>query len=152
MQRTQLALIGLAVVVQALSACGPSAEEIAKMTAAAATDTPVPTQTPSPTETPEEIEPVGTDLNTPLPAGEAARGGQLFDDTGCDDCHSLAEGVRISQIGPSVYGIADRAGTTIKGYSAETYLRESIVLPCEFLTDEGPFCPMPRNYGERLDA
>ena len=66
MNRTQLMLIGLAVVALALAACGPSAQEVAQMTAAAATDTP------------EPIEPVGTDLNTPLPAGDAARGEQLF--------------------------------------------------------------------------
>jgi hypothetical protein len=60
--------------------------------------------------------------------------------------------VRISSGGPSLYGIAERAGTTREGYSAEEYLRESIVLPCEFLAEGEVFCPMPRNFGERLDA
>ena len=75
----------------------------------------------------------------------------------CAGCHSLAEprilldaGVRITA--PSFFGIAERAGTTREGYSAEEYLRESIVLPCEFLAAEEVVCLMPRNFGERLDA
>ena len=70
----------------------------------------------------------------------------------CAACHSLAEGVRINVGAPSFFGIAERAGTTREAYSAEEYLRESIVLPCEFLADEAVVCQMPRNYGERLDA
>ncbi len=68
----------------------------------------------------------------------------------CAGCHSLVEGVRIQAV--SLFGIAERAGTTREAYSAEEYLRESIVLPCEFLADEAVVCQMPRNYGERLDA
>ncbi len=68
----------------------------------------------------------------------------------CAGCHSLVEGVRIQAL--SLFGIAERAGTTIDGYSAEEYLRESIVLPCEFLAAEAVVCQMPPNYGERLDA
>ena len=68
----------------------------------------------------------------------------------CAGCHSLVEGVRIHA--PSLFGIAEKAGTTREAYSAEEYLHESIVLPCEFLADEAVVCQMPRNYGERLDA
>lgn len=109
---------------------------------------------PTTTEPPGEFEPVGTDLITPLPAGDAATGDQLFNANGsCAGCHSLVEGVRIRGVGPaSLFGIAERAGTTIEAYSAEQYLRESIVLPCEFLAAEEVICQMPRNYGERLDA
>jgi cytochrome c2 len=144
MSRTGLLLTGLAVVVLALAACESSTEEIAETTS-----TPAPT--PSTTETPGEFEPVGTDLTTPLPAGDAATGEQVYKlVAGCAGCHSLAEGVRIT--GPSFFGIAERAGTTREGYSAEEYLRESIVLPCEFLAAEQVVCLMPRNFGERLDA
>jgi len=149
MSRTRLVLTGLAVVVLALTACESSGKEIAETTS-----TPAPT--PSTTETPGEFEPVGTDLTTPLPAGNAATGDQLYNaNNSCAGCHSLVEGVRNSTeggAGPSMFGIAERAGTTREGYSAEQYLRESIVLPCEFLAAEAVFCPMPRNYGERLDA
>lgn len=117
------------------------------MTAAAATDTPAPTQT---------IEPVGTDLTDPLPAVDTTRGEQLFSTKlgtyTCADCHAVAEGEVIQGGGPSLYDIADRAATTIEGYSAEKYLRESILLPCEYLAHEGSHCPMPREYGERIDA
>jgi len=160
-KNTIIALLVIGVFV--LVGCGASAEEIAQMTAAAATDTPMPTQTPPPTETPKEIVPVGTDLTTPLPSGNARTGEQLLQlsssdgGPGCVSCHSLAEGVRFrgngGSGGPSLYGIADRAGTTIEGYSAEKYLHESIVLPCEYIAEEeGPLCKMFRNYGERLDA
>jgi hypothetical protein len=47
--------------------------------------------------------------------------------------------------------VFDHLSRSWAGYSAEEYLRESIVLPCEFLA-EGPVCLMPRNFGERLDA
>ena len=158
MSRTGLVLTGLAVVVLALTACESSGKEIAETTS-----TPAPT--PSTTETPGEFEPVGTDLTTPLPAGDAATGEQLFgpmstDGVGfsCTACHLLEELTEEfletfpRQIAaPSMFGIAERAGTTREGYSAEKYLHESIVLPCEFLA-EGPVCLMPRNFGERLDA
>ena len=157
MSRTALVLIGLAVVVLALAACESSGEEIAETTS-----TPAPT--PSTTETPGEFEPVGTDLTTPLPAGDVATGEQLFGpmSTGgfsCTGCHVLEELTEefletypVQIDAPSMFGIAERAGTTREGYSAEEYLRESIVLPCEFLATEGPVCLMPLNFGERLDA
>ena len=106
---------------------------------------------PTTTEPPGEFEPVGTDLTTPLPAGDAATGDQLYNaNNSCAGCHSLVEGVRIQAV--SLFGIAERAGTTREAYSAEEYLRESIVLPCEFLADQAVTCQMPRNYGERMDA
>ena len=118
---------------------------------AATTTTAAPATTTATTETPGEFEPVGTDLTTPLPAGDAATGDQLYNaNNSCAACHTLVEGVDIFGY-PSMFGIAERAGTTREGYSAEEYLHESIVLPCEFLA-EGPVCLMPRNFGERLDA
>ncbi len=81
------------------------------------------------------------------------------DNSPCAACHTLADASLLDDPslldhlqGPALFGIADRAGTTREGYSAEEYLRESIVLPCEFLADEAVVCQMPRNYGERLDA
>jgi cytochrome c2 len=103
-------------------------------------------------------------LTTPLPAGDVATGEQLFGPISaggfsCTGCHRLEELTEefletFPQIidAPSMFGIAERAGTTREGYSAEEYLRESIVLPCEFLATEGPVCLMPRNFGERMDA
>jgi len=137
-------VIGLAVVVLVLAACGSSGEEIADTTS-------TPVLAPSTTKTPGP--PVGTDLTTPLPAGDAATGEQVYKFIdGCASCHSLAEGGRTLLGAPSFFGIAERAGTTREGYSAEEYLRESIVLPCEFLAAEEVVCLMPRDFGERLDA
>ncbi len=127
------------------------------------TTTAAPTTTPSPTETPGEFEPVGTDLTTPLPAGDVATGEQLFGSAGegglgCAGCHTLADASLLADPslldlqGPALFGIAGRAGTTREGYSAEEYLRESIVLPAEFLAEGYPVTVMPRNWGEKLDA
>jgi len=144
-------VIGLAVVVLVLAACGSSGEEIVDTTS-------TPVLAPSTTKTPGP--PVGTDLTTPLPAGDAATGEQVYKRVvdelgqrfGCASCHSLSEGGRTLLGAPSFFGIAERAGTTREGYSAEEYLRESIVLPCEFLAAEQVICLMPRDFGERLDA
>ena len=80
------------------AACGDddtvaTGDTSAPVTTAAA---PEPTPTPSTTETPGEFEPVGTDLTTPLPAGDVARGEQLFDapsgvGLGCASCHTFAD-------------------------------------------------------------
>ncbi len=85
-------------------------------------------------------------MTTPLPAGDAAAGEQLWDTPqpvglGCAACHTfadaslLADPSLLDNRGPALFGIADRAGTTREGYSAEEYLRESIVLPAEFLAE-----------------
>ena len=156
--RTRLLSI---VTVATLTAAGCSSGGDEPAEAAPTTTQAAPTTTqaaPTTTEPPGEFEPVGTDLTTPLPAGDAATGDQLYNANGsCAGCHLLVEprilldaGVRIKA--PSLFGIAERAGTTIEAYSAEQYLRESIVLPCEFLAAEAVVCQMPRNYGERLDA
>ncbi len=132
-------------------------------TAAPTTTTAAPATTTSTTETPGEFEPVGTDLTTPLPAGDVARGEQLWDTPqpvgfGCASCHTFADASLLADpsdldlFGPALFGIAERAGTTREGYSAEEYLRESIVLPAEFLAEGYPVTVMPRSFGERLDA
>jgi len=93
-------------------------------------------------------EPIGTDLESPLPAGDAANGEVLFVELGCTSCHSL-DGSAL--VGPTVQGLGQRAVTRIPDYSAEQYLRESILLPCEFVIDTFT-CVMPQTFGERLDA
>ncbi len=150
--------LGLALIA---AACGDDDTVTTGDTVAPAT-TAAPTTTTSTTETPGEIEPVGTDLTTPLPAGDVARGEQLFDSPGpglgCAGCHTLADASLLDDpslldlMGPALFGIAGRAGTTREGYSAEEYLRESIVLPAEFLVEGYPITVMPRIFGERLDA
>lgn len=66
-------------------------------------------------------------------AGDAAAGKTLFAQSviganpGCITCHSLEAGKTL--VGPSVAGIASRAGSTVSGQSAEQYLKQSLTEP-----------------------
>jgi len=96
-----------------------------------------------------QFQPIGTDLETPLPIGDATRGDTLFHEQfGCNACHSL-DGSTL--VGPSLQGVSERAGNREDGYTAEQYLRESILLPCEYVVD-GFQCLMPQDYGDRMEA
>jgi len=70
-------------------------------------------------------------------AGDAAAGKALFAQTvigsnpGCVTCHSLEAGKTLA--GPSMAGIAGRAGSAVSGQSAEQYLRQSITEPDTFV-------------------
>jgi hypothetical protein len=90
------------------------------------------------------------DMHIPDPgAGE-----QIYYETvsgvnaGCRICHSLVENERI--IGPSFYGIADRAGERIPGMAAEEYLRQSILEPNSFVVPGYPEGQMIQNFGDIL--
>lgn len=95
----------------------------------------------------ETGEPIGPDLDSPLPEGDPVRGQTVFDETyNCNSCHGAQAGV-----GPSLSHLRDHADEH-EGYTPEEYLRESILLPCEYET-EGYNCGvMPDDYGERMDA
>jgi ferredoxin len=67
---------------------------------------------------------------------------------GCRICHSLEEGETI--IGPSFYGIADRAGERISGMTAEEYLRQSIIKPNAYIVPGFPEGQMIQNFGQLL--
>ncbi|MBL0346349.1 4Fe-4S dicluster domain-containing protein [Candidatus Villigracilis affinis] len=69
---------------------------------------------------------------------------------GCRICHSLEEGETI--IGPSFYGIADRAGERISGMTAEEYLRQSIIKPNAYIVPGFPEGQMIQNFGQILTA
>ena len=66
-------------------------------------------------------------------AGDAAAGKALFAQTvigsnpGCITCHSLEAGKTL--VGPSMAGVAGRAGDAVSGQSAEQYLRQSLTEP-----------------------
>jgi len=53
-------------------------------------------------------------------------------------------------IGPSFYGIADRAGERIPGLTAEEYLRQSIIDPNAFVVSGYPEGQMIQNFGTIL--
>lgn len=78
--------------------------------------------------------------------GDPVSGEALYTAKGCMACHSLDGS---SLVGPSYVGLGDRAGTTIEGLSAEEYVYQSIIKPCDFVVD-GFTCVMPQNYEEQL--
>lgn len=86
----------------------------------------------------------------------AKAGEELFAQTvigaqaGCITCHSLDAGVVI--VGPSMAGIADRAGSTVAGQSAEDYLRESILDPDAYLVEGFPAGTMPQVWDDELTS
>lgn len=110
------------------------------------------TPTPAPTPTPV---PVGSDLHVPLPPGDPARGELLFNggvngQFPCYACHGQLEG-QITTC-PNVVGLAARAAERIPGYSAEQYLRESIVSPDMYIVTDYSAGIMPQDFAEKMTA
>ncbi|WP_119065217.1 cytochrome c oxidase subunit II [Aggregatilinea lenta] len=95
-----------------------------------------------------EFQPVGTDLSVELPNGNSDEGEQLVYDLGCTACHADNKD---QPSGPAFQRMSMDAHH-VEGYSPEQYLHESIVLPCEQLTEGYDQCIMPQDYGERMDA
>jgi mono/diheme cytochrome c family protein len=96
---------------------------------------------------------VGTSLDMPLPQGNADNGQKLFASQGCAACHSLKPDEKL--VGPSLAGIAMRAGDRIKAadYKAkattgELYIRESIVQPGAYVIPGFPDGVMPQDFGK----
>ena len=76
--------------------------------------------------------------------------------TGCNSCHittGLPE-VDAAMLGPDQTNLGAIAATRREGYTAEEYLRESILEPSVFLVEECPLGQclqvMPENYGDLL--
>lgn len=100
---------------------------------------------------------MGLSFANPEAAGQQAalsaaeRGRQLFSSTPaiCSTCHSLEPDVVV--VGPSLYGIADRAWYRVTGLSAEQYIRESIINPGAYVVD-GFMDAMQKNLGDVLTS
>lgn len=95
----------------------------------------------------------------PATAGDAQAGEQLYNQTsigsapGCVTCHNVEptdDPLQPSPVGPSHYGLADRASDYVEGQSAEEYLRESIVDPDAHVVEGFTAGVMYQNYGEDL--
>ncbi len=67
---------------------------------------------------------------------------------GCRICHSLEPNEVI--VGPSFYGLAERAVTRVPGLSAEEYIRQSILEPNTYVVPGFPKGQMIQNLGEIL--
>lgn len=88
-------------------------------------------------------------LDVPPPPG-AAEGRDLFNSraAGCATCHSVEAGD--DGIGPSLHGVASRAGTRVEGLTAELYLRNSVLLPDQYIAPGFPAGQMLPIYRERF--
>lgn len=60
-------------------------------------------------------------------AGDPAAGAEVYVSLGCGGCHAV-EGETV-MVGPSLAGLAERAGEMVEGLSAEEYVAQSIVEP-----------------------
>lgn len=83
-------------------------------------------------------------------SGEDDARGRLIFSQRCASCHSLTPD-SAGLPGPSLYRIADRAGTRVSGQNAETYIRTSILDPSEYLV-EGYADVMQKNFGDVLSS
>jgi len=87
--------------------------------------------------------------------GNASAGEDLFNkkligtQPGCVTCHSLEEGVVM--VGPSLHGVASRAGSTVDGQSAEEYIKTSIMDPDAHVVDGFNAGTMPIALSDELD-
>lgn len=85
-------------------------------------------------------------------AGAAARpqtrGERLFA-RHCSSCHSTSPDTVV--VGPSLAGVAIRAGTRVEGMNASTYLETSILDPGDYVV-EGFRDVMPKGFGETLST
>ncbi len=92
---------------------------------------------PSPTPTPPP---------TPTLPPQLARGQKVFQQN-CGACHSLQSDLTI--VGPSLAGIAARAGDRVDGQDARTYIYTSVLNPDAYLVT-GYENQMPTNFGKTL--
>jgi cytochrome c oxidase subunit II len=81
-----------------------------------------------------------------------AAGRQLFTETGCNACHTLADAGSTATVGPGLDDLAAQAGRLSKrqGLTPAEYVENAIVDPDSFVVpgyDEGL---MPTDYGDRL--
>ena len=77
---------------------------------------------------------------------EVKRGEAVFTEH-CIVCHSMVESQVV--VGPSIVGIAARAGDRVDGMDAEAYLYASLLEPSSYLA-EGYRDLMPLNVGRDL--
>ncbi len=85
----------------------------------------------------------------------AAAGKQLFTDTGCDACHTLADaGSANPTVGPKLDELASAAATRGKseGQSPEEYVRTAITRPDAYVVKGFQKGLMPKTYGDDLSS
>lgn len=90
------------------------------------------------------------------PSEDPVFAGQLvYNQFGCGACHTM-EGISAGVVGPNLSQIATVAATRIDGYTAEDYIRESILMPGAYISPDCPTGPcaepsvMPATFGEQM--
>jgi sulfur-oxidizing protein SoxX len=87
-------------------------------------------------------------------SGDAAAGEELFHQTtidsqpGCITCHSLEPDTVL--VGPSMAGIASRAGSRVSGESAQEYIHQSILNPDAYTVEGFSAGVMPAGFADAL--
>jgi mono/diheme cytochrome c family protein len=84
---------------------------------------------------------------TPTLTPLESQGRGVFD-TYCSRCHGTNSDTVV--VGPSLRGIATRAGTRVAGLDAEAYIRDSILNPAAYTVDGFPAETMPRVFKDEL--
>jgi ferredoxin/cytochrome c551/c552 len=84
----------------------------------------------------------------PVAGRRLFNGDTLGANTGCRVCHSLEPDVRL--VGPSLAGVAARAGQQAPDLTAAEYLRQSILEPNAHVVEGFPANQMPPTYAETL--
>ncbi len=69
------------------------------------------------------------DLDDPL-----ARGLALYNASGCAGCHAIT-GISVGAVGPDLTTIGTTAAARVEGYTAEEYIRESIINPSAYIVE-----------------
>jgi len=83
-------------------------------------------------------------------ADPMAAGRQLFNNSGCNACHVLADAGAAGALGPALDGYSAVAGTRVPGQPAEEYTLEAIVKPNAHIVEGFPANLMPQDYGLRI--
>lgn len=84
----------------------------------------------------------------------AAVGADLFEERviggapGCVTCHSMDDGVIL--VGPSLFGLAERAASRVPDVTAEDYVRQSIIEPDAFVVPGFASGQMVGDWAEKL--
>ncbi len=84
----------------------------------------------------------------PTVSPQVIQGKAVFSES-CARCHSTTAGAVV--VGPSLYGVADRAGSTVEGLDARSYLLQSILAPDRHLVP-GFQNLMPADLAKKLSG
>lgn len=130
MRRQSLAFAVLIVIIAAVAGCSGGVSDTAAPTIPVETvSAPTAATTVAPTAADTAT---GSDTGMAVSADAVAKGQDVFTGFGgCSACHAI-DGVAHGVLGPELNGVATLAETRIPGYTAEQYLRESIVDSCAF--------------------